>query len=290
MNAGPSTPKVGPLSPLPLPVGEDQDEGSDAAHRRLLGPVLGAVLGLAFGLVSQYGNVVLVPGVPIYQPPFGAAGNLLLCVAVGAVLGLVTAWPKNAIIGVIAGCAASGLLVEIAIMLTEQDALDVSKATVTLFTFLPIAAMLALPVGIVRWALNKQEEARREGAPTWRRIPRPLLLVLIAAASGALLLYPARGRIVLPRMNAIVRAGLNAADRSALPATRSRPKAAIPSTGRGSRWAVSVSPARPKTSGSSPLSSPALTTAGLSSACSSHPAPSQGVRHYMWNHKPSFWG
>ena len=129
---------------------EEEDKGS-GAYRRLLGPVLGAALGLAFGLVSQYGNAVLVPAIPFYQPPFGAAGNFLLCVAVGAVLGLVAAWPKLAIIGTIAGCAAGALLVEIAIILAERGAMDASKATVTLFTFLPIAAILALPVGIVRW-------------------------------------------------------------------------------------------------------------------------------------------
>ena len=227
MNADPSTPNAGPLSPLPIPVEKDQGEES-STYRRLLGPGLGAALGLAFGLVSQYGNALLVPGIPLYQPPFGAAGNLLVCVAVGAVLGLVAAWPKHAIIGTIAGCAAGALLAEIAIMLAERAALDASKATVTLFTFLPIAAIVALPVGIVRWVVSKEEVARREaalgdplaqrrGISVWR-IVRLLLLVLIAAAWGALFIYPTRGRIVLPRMNTIVQAGLNAADRSALPA------------------------------------------------------------------------
>lgn len=235
MNANDSKPETGPLPPDPgsgnrLSIADAEIglEKQRHARRRLLGLVLGAALGLAFGLVSQYGNDLLVRGVPLYHPPFGAAGNLFLCVIVGTVLGLVTAWPKHAILGAIAGCVAGALLAIVGIMLVEGGALDASKATVTLFTFLPIAAVLALPVGIIRWVLSKEEHVWREGAlgdPVARskaacawRILRPLLLVAIAAAWGGLFVYPERAQIVLPRMNAIVQAGLSAADRASLPA------------------------------------------------------------------------
>ncbi len=190
------------------------------AHRRWLGLVLGVALGLAFGLVSQYGNAMLLPGVPLYHPPFGAAGNLLLCVAVGAVLGLATAWPNNAFVGAIAGCFAGALLFEVAIILTGENTPNIvaGKTASILVTFLPLAAILALPIGIFRWVVGKEEGALRDGAPAWKRIPLPVLIVLVAAAFGTLMIYPERGRIVLPRMNAIVHAGLAAADRPALPA------------------------------------------------------------------------
>ncbi len=229
--AGPLTPDSegrNRLSFADMEIELEKLEKREHARRRLLGPALGAALGLAFGLASQYGNDLLAPGIPLYHPPFGAIGNLILCVVVGAALGLVTAWPKHALIGALAGCVAGALLAVTAIMLVEQDSLDTSQATVTLFTFLPIAAVLALPIGIVRWVLSKEEQIRREaalgdpfakrrGASAWR-ILRPLLLVVIAAAWGMLFVYPERARVVLPRMNAIVQAGLNAADRASLPA------------------------------------------------------------------------
>jgi hypothetical protein len=227
MSADSSTPEAGPLAPgspggdrLSLVDAEIEQEKRWHTHRRRLGLVLGIALGLAFGLVSQYGNALLAPGIPLYHPLFGAAGNLLLCVAIGVVLGLVTAWPKNAFVGAIAGCAAGALLFEVAIILTGENTPNVvaGKAASTLLTFLPLAATLALPIGTFRWVVSKEEGARRNGAPTWRRIPLPVLLVLVAAAFGTLMLYPERGRIVLPRMNAIVQAALNAADRAGLPA------------------------------------------------------------------------
>ncbi len=171
-------------------------------------------------------TAMLVPGIPLYHTLFGAAGNLLLCVAIGAVLGLVTAWPNNAFVGAIAGCFAGALLFEVAIILTGENTPNVvaGKTASILLTFLPLAAILALPIGIFRWVVSKEEGARvrvSTALPRWGTAasrPQPVLLVVMAAAWGTLILYPERGRLVLPRMNAIVQAGLSAADRAALPA------------------------------------------------------------------------
>ena len=229
-DAGPLPPASGSVDRLSLIDAEIEEEKKWHAHRRRLGPVLGAAVGLAFGLVAQYGNSVLLPGIPLYHPPFGAAGNLLLCAAVGTLLGLVTAWPNNPFVGVITGCCTGALLFEIAIILTGENTPNIvaGKTASILVTFLPLAAILALPIGAFRWVVSKEEQARREGAPagslarkwgcTAKRILRPVLLVVIAVAWGGLFLYPTLGRLVLPRMNAVVQAGLNAADRSALPA------------------------------------------------------------------------
>ena len=190
------------------------------ARRCLMGTLLGAGLGLAYGLVSQWINAVAVPGVPFYQPPFGPLGNTVLSFAVGALLGLAAAWPDDAFVGVLAGCAAGAVLVELVVLLTGQvgSRMMAAKATLTVFTFLPFAAILVVPIGLVRWAIGKQEDLRSDGAPAWKRVLLPLLLLLVAGALGAPALYPARGQTVVARMNAIVQAALPAADRSALPA------------------------------------------------------------------------
>jgi len=227
MNADPSISEASPPSSvssggdrLALIDKEIEEEKKGHALRRLLGLLLGAASGLAFGLVSQYTNSLLVPGIRFYQPPFGAVGNVLMCFGIGVVVGLVAAWPNNAFAGAIAGCLTGGVLFEVAVLLTGENTPNVvaAKAGSILLTLLPISATMVLPVGIFRWMVSKDEGARREGAPAWKRIPLPVLFVLVTGALGALLIYPERGRIVLPRMNAIVQAGLNPADRSALPA------------------------------------------------------------------------
>ena len=47
-------------------------------YRRCAGLILGALIGLAFGSVSQGVNSLFLPGIPLYQPPFGPIGNSLL--------------------------------------------------------------------------------------------------------------------------------------------------------------------------------------------------------------------
>ena len=190
------------------------------ARRCLTGTLLGAGLGLAYGLVSQWINTLAIPGAPLYQPPFGPVGNTALSVAVGALLGLATAGPDNAFVGTMAGCGTGAVLVEVAVLLTGQASsrMMAAKATLTVFTFLPFVAILVVPIALLRWAVGKQEDLRQDSAPPWKHMPLPLLLLLVAGAAGALALFPARGRTAVARMNAIVQAALPATDRSALPA------------------------------------------------------------------------
>jgi len=65
-------------------------------YRRWAGLILGALIGLAFGGVSQAVNLLFLPGIPLYQPPFGPDGNLLLALLTGALLGLICAWVERA--------------------------------------------------------------------------------------------------------------------------------------------------------------------------------------------------
>ena len=203
---------------------EERDWEAEARANRvrrcLMGTLLGAGLGLAYGLVSQWINAIAVPGVPFYQPPFGPLGNTVLGLAVGALLGLVTAWSDSGFVGMLAGCGAGAVLVELVVLLTGQVSarMVATKGVLTLFTFLPFAAIMIVPIGVLRWTIDKEEDLRSDGAPAWKRLALPLALLLVAGALGALALYPARGRTVVARMDAIVQAALPAADRSALPA------------------------------------------------------------------------
>jgi hypothetical protein len=202
---------------------------TDHAYRRLFGLSLGAGLGLAYGLVSQLINRVFLWGIPLHQPPFGPLGNILLCLGVGALLGLVTAWPANLYLGILAGCAAGALLILLSVMLAGIGlSLLAAKATLMLFIFLPVAALIALPIGLHRWAVEKQMDLRpdrwpegQEGRPdrlAARRALPTLFLLFLVVGVGVLSLYPKRGRVAVARMEAIVQAGLDAADQAALPA------------------------------------------------------------------------
>ena len=76
-------------------------------YRRLTGLLFGAGLGLMFGVTSQLTNRILLPGIPLYQPPLGPLGNILASVLAGALLGVLCAWPQSSINGTFIASAVS---------------------------------------------------------------------------------------------------------------------------------------------------------------------------------------
>lgn len=188
-------------------------------YRRLIGVILGTGIGLTYGLVSQLINHVALPGTPFYQPPLGAMGNIGLCVFVGASLGLANAWLSDAIMGTFLGSATGGLMITIATLLTGRADSDIlsTKIAMTLLIFLPIVAALVPLLAIHRWAVNREVEAQIDAISAQKRVLVPLVLLILTGIVGGFSLYPAQARIVLPRMNAMLRAGITTADAFGLP-------------------------------------------------------------------------
>lgn len=194
---------------------EKEEPITERAFRRWMGGVLGMLLGLAFGLTSQWLNRALLPGIPLDQPPFGAVGNTALSTAVGALLGLIAVWPEHGYLGALLSAAVGTLLVQVAVLLTAPERLSALPATVCLFG--PVAATILPLAALVRWATDKQVVARLDGLPAWRRVLLPLLLILLIAGVGVFSLCPARARGAMVRMNDIVRTAQAAPDRASLP-------------------------------------------------------------------------
>ena len=191
-----------------------------ASRVGLTGLALGALAGLAYGLLSQSINELLLPGIPLAHYPFGPLGNCALAIVVGALVGGVCALPAGSINGALAGALAMTVALEARgviinnlgiAQITRLDFAAVTlagAATVLLFT-LPVALLL-------RWAIDSQFESRRS-ALSWARLRGPLALAALACGAGALACYPADTRLALRDMNSLIQKGLKAATVSALP-------------------------------------------------------------------------
>jgi hypothetical protein len=192
----------------------------ESATRRVFGLALGALLGLVYGLTSQTINRIILPGIPLYQPPLGPAGNPLLIMLVGALLGLVAAWPTGSIAGTFAASTiAAGLLTFVSFLsvrLTEQNTAGMIVAAT--FVLLPLVGFMVPLLGFFRWVVNKEMEARREAASTWRRLRAPLALIAVFALIGALSLFSPEARQELLVMDRLLRDGLTVQSADALPA------------------------------------------------------------------------
>src|SRR5512133_4083125 len=71
------------------------DPARRARMRWVAGLLIGSCGGLAFGLVSQVGNRLLLHGLPVFQPPFGWLSNLVMYAVLMAMLGISNAWSEK---------------------------------------------------------------------------------------------------------------------------------------------------------------------------------------------------
>jgi len=192
----------------------------ESAYRRVFGLALGALLGLVYGLTSQTINRIILPGIPLYQPPLGPAGNTLLIALLGALLGMVAAWPTGSIAGTFAASTVAAALLTfvsfLSVRLTEQNTAGMIVAA--LFILLPLIGLMVPLLGLFRWVVNKEMEARREAASTWRHLRAPLALIAVFAVIGALALFSPEARQELLVMDRLLRDGLTAQSADASPA------------------------------------------------------------------------
>jgi hypothetical protein len=193
----------------------------DDRYRRLAGLWVGALLGLVYGLVTQLLNRMMLPGVPLYQPPFGAAGNILLTTTAGAFLGILAAWPLSSAAGTAIASAVSAFVVVGSGFISAPKSFAAGGAAtgvstwgvalVSALLFLPFWALLVPLIAALRWGVNRQEEAHRDRLPVRARLGSLLILVLLVALAGTLYLYRPERRAVIANANAMLRAAQGAA-------------------------------------------------------------------------------
>jgi hypothetical protein len=188
-------------------------------YRRLTGLLFGTGLGLMYGLTSQLINRILLPGVPLYQPPLGPFGNILASVLVGALLGAICAWPESSINGtfIASAVAAAVILIGNAVLAEPGRSALGTRLLTSIVLILPFWALLAILIAALRWAVNKLVDAHADHLPLRARVAVPAVLLLIVGLVGALPTYRGEARMLLARTHALLREGQAAADAEALP-------------------------------------------------------------------------
>jgi hypothetical protein len=201
----------------------------DDRYRRLAGLWVGALLGLTYGTVSQLLNRAVMPGIPLYQPPFGAAGNILVTASVGAFLGIMAAWPNSGLLGTFLASAVSALAIIVSGFLSSSgtavtEGTPLGLAFIAAFLFLPFWALLVPLIAALRWGVNRQEEAHRDRLPVRARLGTLLILVVLVALAGTLYLYRSGRRAVLANANAMLRAAQAAPSQETWPSALQTPE------------------------------------------------------------------
>ena len=185
-------------------------------YRRLMGLVLGLAFGLVYGAISQLANPLTLPGIPLYQPPLGAPGNILLLTLWGGILGLLCGWPDSAMVGVLLpSLASTAALLARGLSGMQEDIQRLLVAGITLGV--PVLVVTLPLMGALRWTIDSLGEMRGRPVSTWEQVRGPLLLLAFVAIIAAFAVVNATARTTLTNMDAMLQAGLAAPTPDRLP-------------------------------------------------------------------------
>lgn len=190
----------------------------DEIYRKILGGALGAGLGLAYGLVADTVNQLLLWGIPLYHP-LGLGLVLVLWTVAGLALGLLCTWPHESLPGIALSSVFAGILTwSVTFTQGGSDMLTtLTKLFSALYLFLPLTALIVPFIGLLRWIINKLLDLRLDYPESKWRMVLPAIPVILGGVLGSFSAYPAYGRIMVQDMDVMLAQAARAASLEELP-------------------------------------------------------------------------
>jgi hypothetical protein len=188
------------------------------AYRRRVGILLGIIISLMYGFVSQCINMLALPDVPFSQHPPGLIGNFVIFVLCGIAIGFVCAASKSSIDGAFRASGVAVLAVIVQWLVANPVVSDNSLLTFTTLFGLGLLYILAIPAMLLlRLAIDNQTEALNKPAWAWARIRVPLGILVLVSIAGAFSIYPDHVRAGFTDLQALIQTGLAVRDSADLP-------------------------------------------------------------------------
>jgi hypothetical protein len=188
--------------------------------RRLLGAILGGLMGLTYALISLVINRITMHGISLYSAPPGLTGQILLTFLLGLAIGIIACWPESGVLGVFLGGLVSAVLMLVATyfnVLGTNESIGVISI-MTLYIFLPMIVM-ALPIPLlIRWCSASLVPVDPNEPINLRKGVMPIIFTIaLTVVVGSLSFYTSHARQSLREMDALVKNGQEAASTADLP-------------------------------------------------------------------------
>ncbi len=187
-------------------------------NRRILGFLVGAAFGLAYSWVAQFINVWALPGIPLYEPPIGRVGSIVLTALVLGLLGLIVAWDLESLWGLLIAALTGVVLTSFQAYLNSGETQFFKSIIVFVFTFMP-RLVFFLPLGLFfRWLTGTLEDALLISRGRLRRLAVAVFaLVAVAVIGGRFSLLPEEALISMQKAHGLLVESMSIEDRNALP-------------------------------------------------------------------------
>jgi hypothetical protein len=196
---------------------------ANPGRARKIGSLLGGLIGLAYGFVSQSINSLYLPQVAFAHYPFGYAGNILAWTMGGSLVGLACAWPRETVAGGIRGSVAFTCLFELRIGLVQIPQLMAGAGSIlSLFNFLTLGLVLIFSIPLtllLRVAVEIQNDYADKKWSSWIRLRAPVALLVLAVSVAAIFYrYPSDVLKAMDEINTSIQDTLAANSPDAVPA------------------------------------------------------------------------
>ena len=181
--------------------------------RRIYGFIIGIAFGLSYSTISQFINVWMLPGIPLFDLLIGRVATVILTSLSMGILGVIVAWDEESFWGLIGGTLFLVVLGSAQAYINSGSSQAVTSFFLFLFTFLP-RLIIYLPLAFLfRWALNNLDNSV-PGYP--RGLSRPLkvmaVILTLAVIGGRFSILAPEARQALQDGNTLVLEGTTARD------------------------------------------------------------------------------
>ncbi len=177
-------------------------------HRRLLGLISGAALGLVYSLTANLINSIILPEIQFFYPWPGPVLLIIGSSIVAGIIGLITAWSEETFIGILIS-AFFGALVS-SIYTWAVQGIPSVYLILTFMVFLP-RLFLYVPLGIaVQWILRQWQRVMLTDHRNWGKLTVPVICIFLAFLFGAFTLYAREIRYALTTTKLMVQQGMKA--------------------------------------------------------------------------------
>lgn len=186
-------------------------------RRRRTGLIIGLFLGTGYSLTANLINRLVLPGIPLYTPPPGMAGLIVITALMFGLLGLIAAWTDEALPSVLLSGFIGSLISSAWNLATETD--KFAALTLLVVIFMPRVFFFLPFGGAVRWLTHKITQPTPKSTSPMRKLFPTFLAFIFMVVVGTFAILPKETRTSLVQMDALLQTEINshATSRSELP-------------------------------------------------------------------------
>lgn len=181
--------------------------------RRVYGFMIGLAFGLPFAIISEFINIWMLPGIPLFELPLGRVTTTVLTTLFMSILGLMVAWDEESFWGLLGGSMFIVIISSLQAKYNSGVSEGVTSFFLFLFTFLP-RLIIYLPLTLfLRWVLNNFDRTAsissgRKGSP----FLAILALLALAVIGGRYSILAPEAHQALQDGNALILEGISAVE------------------------------------------------------------------------------